>query len=367
METNLKQLIRISRLYGQNPDYVIAGGGNTSYKDNERLWVKASGISMADIDEDGFVCLDRKKLQAILDNKYSDLPNIREQEVKTDLHNAILSSKNKRPSVETSMHEIIQYPFVVHTHPTLVNGLLCSKNSKSVVHQLFGDEVIYVPYTDPGYTLFKAVETELKIFRTEKRKEPNIIFLENHGVFVAGDSTESVQKIYSDIQRKLLRVLVELPGNHTVPHSFISVINKIRDVNDSAFIVSDADELTQFFVKDEDSFKWIAKPFTPDNIVYCKSSYLFLKQGGDLALEYLAFRSRFGYYPKIIALQGKGILALEDSEKSAHIVMDVFKDMMKVSYLSQSFGGPRPLNQKQISFIDNWEVENYRRKISKGG
>ena len=45
--------------------------------------------------------------------------------------------------------------------------------------------------------------------------------------------------------------------------------------------------------------------------------------------------------------------------------MDVFRDMMKVSFITRSFGGPRSMTRQQIDFIDNWEVENYRRKVSK--
>jgi hypothetical protein len=44
----------------------------------------------------------------------------------------------------------------------------------------------------------------------------------------------------------------------------------------------------------------------------------------------------------------------------------VFTDMMKISYLSEQFGGPHFMTDGQISFIDNWEVENYRRSVAKG-
>ena len=54
MDTNIQSLIDISRKYGADPRYVIAGGGNTSYKDDTRLWVKASGHALATIGEDGF-------------------------------------------------------------------------------------------------------------------------------------------------------------------------------------------------------------------------------------------------------------------------------------------------------------------------
>ena len=45
--SELKSLIEISRFYGDNPAFVIAGGGNTSYKDSEKIWIKASGIPLA--------------------------------------------------------------------------------------------------------------------------------------------------------------------------------------------------------------------------------------------------------------------------------------------------------------------------------
>ena len=38
-----------------------------------------------------------------------------------------------RPSVETSMHEIINYPFVVHTHPTLVNAITCANKAEETI------------------------------------------------------------------------------------------------------------------------------------------------------------------------------------------------------------------------------------------
>lgn len=61
----IEQLIEISRKYGRDSRYVIAGGGNTSYKNADKLRVKASGCALATITEDGFAVLDRKKLNVI--------------------------------------------------------------------------------------------------------------------------------------------------------------------------------------------------------------------------------------------------------------------------------------------------------------
>ena len=49
----IQQLIEISQFYGRDNRFVIAGGGNTSYKNNEKIWVKASGSSLATITEAG--------------------------------------------------------------------------------------------------------------------------------------------------------------------------------------------------------------------------------------------------------------------------------------------------------------------------
>ena len=131
MEENIQDLFEISRFYGTNSEYVIAGGGNTSFKNKDNLWIKASGVSLADIQKEGFVCLSREKLKIISEKSYSNNSVEREEEVKKDLYNAIIDNDGKRPSVETSLHELVDYQFVVHTHPTLVNSIMCSKNAKN--------------------------------------------------------------------------------------------------------------------------------------------------------------------------------------------------------------------------------------------
>src|ERR1035437_10741951 len=98
----LEDLISISQFYGRDSRFVIAGGGNTSYKNAGQLWVKASGSSLATITEEGFAVLDRAKLNRMSDKTYSSNTAEREEEVKNDLAVATLS-KGKRPSVETSI------------------------------------------------------------------------------------------------------------------------------------------------------------------------------------------------------------------------------------------------------------------------
>ena len=50
----------------------------------------------------------------------------------------------------------------------------------------------------------------------------------------------------------------------------------------------------------------------------------------------------------------------------AEILSDVFEDLMKISFLSESFGGPHFMTASQISYIENWESEKYREGLSRG-
>ena len=375
MNQNLEELIAVSRRYGSDKGFVIAGGGNTSYKNENFIWIKASGAALETIDENGFVCLSREKLKIVSAKIYSSDATQREAEVKADLTNAIVSEANNRPSVETSMHEIIDYQFVVHTHPTLVNALMCSTNAASACQELFGDQTLFIPYTDPGYILFKKVETEIAGFTSKFSKAPQIIFLENHGVFVAANTISEINELYSTIMEKInQRILEPLPN--TEQKSFESpIIEKISSLNQGfkGFTATGrTSSLIQHFVKDPISFLKANTAFTPDDIVYCKAYYLFLPacssdQEQIKSAEKLitGFQDNYGYLPKVLILEGKGIITVEENLKSVLNVLEVYSNILKISFLSDNFGGPKFMNKAQIEFIDNWEVENYRRKMAK--
>ncbi len=48
-DKHITDLISVSRHFGADKAYVIAGGGNTSYKNDRDIWVKASGTTLGDI------------------------------------------------------------------------------------------------------------------------------------------------------------------------------------------------------------------------------------------------------------------------------------------------------------------------------
>lgn len=384
----IEDLIAISRKFGQDSRFVIAGGGNTSYKDENRLWVKASGHALATITEDGFAVLDRALLNEMGEKAYNEDTAIREEQVKNDLSVACIT-KDRRPSVETSLHNCMGFAFVVHLHPTLVNGLMCSVNAKAACKEIFPD-ALYIEYTDPGYTLFKKVYDRIKAYKAEKGKEPQVIFLQNHGIFVGGDTTAEIEGIYSEVLGKLEAKVAALPeGDTAVSETVTDVVPAIRQMLSRSgrgfkTLKVTKNALVDFFIDGcsvtstgsvtdcpgKSGFDKIAKPFTPDIIVYCKSSYIFIEAESDEEIskqaeeEIEAFVSGKGYTPKVLLIKGIGLIAVGDSSRNAQIITDVFTDAMKIAFYAQSFGGEHPMERAWIDFIDNWEVENYRRKVA---
>ena len=374
----LDKLIVISRRYGGDPSMVIAGGGNTSFKTADRLWVKASGHALATIGEDGFAVLDRALLNPMGEKEYSKDPSEREAQVKDDLAAACIT-KDRRPSVETSLHNCMEARYVVHLHPTMVNGLMCSVQAGSVCGMLF-PEALYIPYTDPGYTLFKKVYEKVKAYKKEKGHEPSVIFLQNHGIFVGADSTEKVEEIYDRIMETLKKAVKQCPETKETepevsPADICKVIPAIRSILSrggrglkTLKVTSNA--LVDSFLESADSVKAVMKPFTPDGIVYCKSEYVYIAAASPEAIirkageKIEAYAAKCGYTPKVLLIKGIGLVAIGDSPKNAAVITDVFLDSMKVAALAGNFGGAHPMTPRQIDFIDNWEVENYRRKVA---
>ncbi len=379
MKSELDKLIEISNFYGKNKDYVIAGGGNASFKDEKTIWIKASGQALADIKIEGLVALSREILQQIALKKYSEDSVEKEEQVKRDLYKAILEpEKNMRPSVETSLHEIIRYKFVVHVHPTLINGLLCSKNARKMTLQLFGEKVLFVPYTNPGYTLYKKLESEISQYRIKYETDPQIIFLENHGVFVSAETTEEIRNLYSGIMStietaiKPLSEVTELPYN-PVLHEVIPAIRMILSEDQPKVVRFRHNSLIAKYYGNQMAFNAISLPLTPDMITYCKTRFLYIEHSSTAEKIIHSFRNQlenfikeYKYSPKIIVIKDMGILSIDDSYSASESVLDIYEDLVKVSYYTSLVGGPKFLDAEEIAFIDQWEVETYRRKIALG-
>ncbi|MDD8047947.1 MAG: class II aldolase/adducin family protein, partial [Verrucomicrobiota bacterium] len=77
-EDSLSVLVKLSRYYGSDPSFVLAGGGNTSFKTDATLYIKASGIALSEIGPEGFVPMDRARLRELEHAELGSDPDARE-------------------------------------------------------------------------------------------------------------------------------------------------------------------------------------------------------------------------------------------------------------------------------------------------
>jgi rhamnose utilization protein RhaD (predicted bifunctional aldolase and dehydrogenase) len=370
----IEQLVRISRYYGKQKGYALGGGGNTSFKTSDTLWVKASGYQLAEISEDSFAALNRSLLRKISVRQYSSDPFEREREVKDDLISSNINPDRKlRPSVEASLHDLIEYAYVVHTHPFVVNALTCGRNARVIIHKLFSDDTLFVPYVDPGYILFKRIERELIKYKKIHQRHPRIIFLQNHGVFVAANQVNEIKSVYEMIFARIskhIRNELNITAKsfrYDRMDDLIRVFSKLNGEGALSYKTRN-NTLVSYFTSGLAHAGLIANPFIPDQIVYCRTHPLWLRASEKSDLKKIEtklwrYRQDFGFLPRIILIENVGMMGFEINEQSAALVLDVFEDAMKIAYYSLNFGGPHFMTHRQISFIESWEVENYRRNL----
>jgi rhamnose utilization protein RhaD (predicted bifunctional aldolase and dehydrogenase)/NAD(P)-dependent dehydrogenase (short-subunit alcohol dehydrogenase family) len=374
MREELKKLVEFSRYIGKDKDFVVSGGGNTSFKDNSHLWVKASGSKLAGIDKEGFVQLERSKLQDIL-NKTYPLDSIeKEIEVKKDLFRcAVYPEKRQHPSVETLLHEVMEQKYVVHLHPTVINGLLCAKESEKKVKELFGDEVLYLKYTDPGFASAKAVEQALRDFHSKMGNAPKAILLENHGVFVGGNDLDTVQSIYKEMADKLKSIINTLASDEKldIDPKIAEIVPAVRMLLSDKELIKVAStrnsRIISRYYGSESDFRKVAIPFVPDTIIHCQSKFLYIQETGSAENILNSIKSQLERYqkeyhlsPKIILVKNLGCIALANNHGEASEILDVFEDQVKIGYYTEYFGGPRPMGMDQINFVS--EIEKAKSK-----
>ncbi|MCX7026084.1 MAG: class II aldolase/adducin family protein [Spirochaetes bacterium] len=385
----MNELIGISRLFGGDPEFVLGGGGNTSWKDATTLYIKASGAALGTIDESGFVALDLAAVRAVLQRDFPLDSAAREAQALSALLAARLPGQTMRPSVETILHALFPYVYIVHTHPALVNGLLCSVDGPGRAAELFGDRALWIPYTTPGYVLSRTLKDAFDRFAAAGRSVPQIVLLQNHGIFVAAETTAEIEKIYDSVFSTIRAAFgaaggkapdfsavgagaaADATGDEPEGRALAEAILRQAPGSSLRFVSNAA---TGVFLASPEAFVPLAGAFTPDHIVYSGAKPLSLsheanRHAGDapatrLGPAWKAFVKSEGFAPRIVAAEGLGIYAVGASAKMADLALALFLDAVKIAQYSSAFGGYRHMALSDVEFIKKWEVEQYRSSIA---
>jgi rhamnose utilization protein RhaD (predicted bifunctional aldolase and dehydrogenase) len=365
----LTELISLSRRYGANPEFVLAGGGNTSVKDENVLYVKASGHTLASIDRDGFVAMDQQKLQAVWAKNYPADKDEREDAVLADMMDARLEGESSRPSVEALLHGLLPQKYVVHLHPALVNGLTCAVKGEEYTDKIFGTKALWIPLVNPGYILAKIVRDKLIEYRDKCGADPEFILLQNHGIFVGAETPDAIDEIYNSVMATLQQNLKRVPEQGDLSINAdrrIAIEDSLSSFagNAACEVYSCSSRELALRLRDWDSFIPVSSAFTPDHIVYSGFKPLWIPESvfsGETKQEVHTlienYKNQNDCAPKTIAVQNTGIFTYYEN------ALVLFLDTVQVAACTESFGGYLYMSDEQIDFIRTWEVEKYRAEV----
>ncbi|MEN8904422.1 MAG: class II aldolase/adducin family protein [Clostridiales bacterium] len=367
----ISDLVSISSWAGADEDFVQAGGGNTSVKDKNKMLIKASGFKLSEINKhNGYVEVDIEKTIELINNqeefnKYP--PKERDKLIISEVQKTVVNDNGLRPSVESFLHALLG-KIVIHTHPVLTNAICCVENCEKILDDLFFDDVLFVPYSTPGYPLACLMKEKVDEFFNKKNHLPQIVFLGNHGLFICGNSVDDAISRMNNVITTIEKFL-KLDKSE----------NKLKVIfkEDKSISLNNWYNLYRHYVKDSyltliknESVSTIdlikSPPLYPDYIVYCGKNYFSSKNleiTDETKLNFKKFIDENGNIPSIIYCDDGNIIFMGKSKQHVESIKSVFIAHAKTVLLGKRIGKLTPLKREEIEYIDNWESEKYRKNL----
>jgi rhamnose utilization protein RhaD (predicted bifunctional aldolase and dehydrogenase) len=202
-DTDLDLRVYSSRLLGRDSSLVLHGGGNTSVKIRETnlvgeeqdiLYVKGSGWDLATIEAPGFTPIRMGHLLKLARlTSLTDLQMV--NELKT--HQTIASAPTG--SLEAVLHAALPFKYVDHTHADAVVTITNTAHAEARIREIYGEDVVVVPYVMPGFDLARLV---CERFAAEATEQTLGMVLMSHGIFSFGATAqESYERMIALVSR----------------------------------------------------------------------------------------------------------------------------------------------------------------------
>ena len=156
----------------------------------EVLWIKGSGGDLRTARRDGFASLYLGKVRA-MKSLYLAAP---ERGPKTAIEDAmypmyshcVFNLNPRACSIDTPLHTFVPYRHVDHLHPNAVIAIAASVNQERLCKEIYGDEVIYVPWQRPGFDIGLLIESLIK-----DHPQASGVLLGHHGMSSWSDDDKS--------------------------------------------------------------------------------------------------------------------------------------------------------------------------------
>lgn len=320
---------------GADPLLVQGAGGNVSWKEDEVLWIKASGTWLAEAGrKDIFVPVDLAHLRnAIESGDFSASPKA-------------IGNPDLRPSIETMLHALMPHPVVVHLHAVEVLAHLVRTECLAGLQQALGDRLVWtsVPYRRPGAELAEAVAMALA------GTGAKVVFLQNHGVVIGGADIAEVEAVLATLTDALAT-----PVAQALP----AVDGPARlDIANTEYSLL-ADPVVQRLATAPELSARLADAWAlyPDHVVFLGSeaqvfdSVVAFAQGSDTRAQ----------RPELVFIRGVGVYAASGFNRAKQAQLRCYADVIVRQEPHRSL---HSLSPADICALLNWDAERYRMNLS---
>lgn len=389
LEGDLLQLrVYTSRLLGQDENLVMHGGGNTSVKIKEKnifgeeeeiLYVKGSGWDLGTIEAAGFAPVKLSALHRLAQlDELSDLDMVKYQRM------AMTNPSAPNPSVEAILHAIIPFTFVDHSHADAVVTITNSPEGRKRIEEIYGPNMLIVPYVMPGFILAKAIYEQTKDADWSKMEG---MILMNHGVFTFDqDARASYEKMIAIVDKAEQYLAAQgadkMPGAQPAPFDPL----RIAEIRQSLIDIwgkpvlarlDDSPASAAFSQLPNVAALTDRGPLTPDHIIRTKRTPVLLGEdpSADFARYVQDYKKYFEKYnsgetqldpaPRWAILPGTGSLSFGPSAKHLRIIEDISQHTRKAIYQAEQLGKWIALPQSDLFEMEYWSLE--QAKLKKAG
>ncbi len=399
--TPLDGLVYGSRLIGAEPSLVVWGGGNTSLKVTERdhrgreirvLRVKGSGSDLKSIARKDFPGVRMDDILAVFDRA-----DMGDQEMVDYLAHALQELGGARPSIEALLHGFLPYEAIIHTHADAVVSLTNNDRCREILHEVYGQDVVSIPYRRPGFLLSKEVAMALTA-------HPNAaaVILERHGPITWGRTVKEAYLRTIDLITRAEEAIsarakgqarfggvrvTALPAEERrqVALAVAPLLRGLVSGNKRAILqFDDASDVLEIVGSKAGRDLSQAGPATPDHTIHTKRSACFVecerpedpervKTAVREAVErFVADYTRYfeahrqegtallDPCPRVVLIPGLGMFTTGRDKRSALIVGDIYHHTISVLGAASAIGRYVSLTPKDVFDVEYWPLELYK-------
>jgi NAD(P)-dependent dehydrogenase (short-subunit alcohol dehydrogenase family) len=262
-------------------------------------------------------------------------------------------------------------------HPPAGLAYVCAKQGRTAAERLLADDKppLWVPYTNPGYTLAKRIAALVREYEGEHGGPPAVVFLENHGLLVSADRPEALLTELRRVVRSLAKDLpsspslrLKRPSKQTLRKTALAIRGAIGETTGERVCVRHLPDREIAALLKSGEAKSLAgvPPVTPDEIVYALGSPLWVEKADRSAVvRSLRRRVKAEGVPGAFLIKGLGLFGT-GPPGSLDTVLDMARSSLLVKWHADCLGGVRPLSKARRRFIAEWEAESYRRNLAQG-